>query len=79
MEDGVGDNAMRKSINIGGIITGIIVTVIGEFILFHITKDKVDIKYNLSAPIPIPSEKYSVQQLKIQNVGNATAENLVIT
>ena len=36
-------------------------------------------KYNLSAPIPIPSEKYSVQQLKIQNVGNAIAENLVIT
>ena len=70
---------MRKSINIGGVITGIIVTVIGGFILFHITKDKVDIKYNLSAPIPIPSEKYSVQQLKIQNVGNAIAENLVIT
>lgn len=70
---------MRKSINIGGVITSIIVTVIGGFILFHITKDKVDIKYNLSAPISIPSEKYYVQQLKIQNVGNATAENLVIT
>ncbi|MCI6592916.1 MAG: hypothetical protein MSH65_09765 [Spirochaetia bacterium] len=42
-------------------------------------EDGVDIKYNLSAPIPIPSEKYSVQQLKIQNVGNAIAENLVIT
>ena len=70
---------MRKNINIGGVITSIIVTVIGGFILFHITKDKVDIKYNLSAPIPIPSEKYYVQQLKIQNVGNATAENLVIT
>ena len=70
---------MRKSINIGGIITGIIVTVIGGFILFHITKDKVDIKCNISAPIPITSEKYSVQKLKLQNVGNATAENLVIT
>lgn len=70
---------MRKSINIGGVITGIIVTVIGGFILFYITKDKVDIKYNLSAPISIPSEKDYVQQLRIQNVGNATAENLVIT
>ena len=57
MEGGVGDNAMRKSINIGGVITGIIVTVIGGFILFHITKDKVDIKYNLSAPIPFPNFK----------------------
>lgn len=70
---------MRKSINVGGVITSVIVTVIGGFILFHITKDKVDIKYNLSAPISIPSEKYYVQQLKIQNIGNATAENLVIT
>ena len=33
----------------------------------------------LTSIIPIPSEKYSVQQLKIQNVGNAIAENLVIT
>lgn len=48
---------MRKSINIGGVITGIIVTVIGGFILFHIIKDKVDIKYNLSAPISIPNFK----------------------
>ena len=33
----------------------------------------------LTSIIPIPSEKYSIQQLKIQNVGNAIAENLVIT
>lgn len=70
---------MKKNIDIGGIITGIIITVIGGFILFYITKENVDIKYNLSAPIPIPSEKDYVQQLRIQNVGNATAENIVIT
>ena len=70
---------MKKNIDIGGIITGIIITVIGGFILFYITKENVDIKYNLSAPIPIPSEKEYVQQLRIQNVGNAAAENIVIT
>lgn len=50
-----------------------------SFIYFVHKQRKIDVKYNLSAPIPIPSEKYSVQQLKIQNVGNAIAENLVIT
>lgn len=70
---------MKKNIDISGIITGIIITVIGGFILFYITKENVDIKYNLSAPISIPSEKEYVQQLRIQNVGNVAAENIVIT
>lgn len=60
---------------LGTVIAGIFVALF----TLYINKEKIDVKYNLSAPISIPSEKYSVQQLKIQNVGNATAENLVIT
>lgn len=60
---------------LGTVIAGIFVALF----TLYINKEKIDVKYNLSAPIPIPSEKYSVQQLKIQNVGNAIAENLVIT
>lgn len=60
---------------LGTVIAGIFVALF----TLYINKEKIDVKYNLSAPIPIPSEKDYVQQLKIQNVGNATAENLVIT
>ena len=60
---------------LGTVIAGIFVALF----TLYINKEKIDVKYNLSAPISIPSEKYYVQQLKIQNVGNATAENLVIT
>ena len=60
---------------LGTVIAGIFVALF----TLYINKEKIDVKYNLSAPIPIPSEKYCVQQLKIQNVGNAIAENLVIT
>lgn len=60
---------------LGTVIAGIFVALF----TLYINKEKIDVKYNLSAPISIPSEKYYVQQLKIQNVRNATAENLVIT
>lgn len=59
----------------GTVIAGIFVALF----TLYINKEKIDVKYNLSAPISIPSEKDYVQQLRIQNVGNATAENLVIT
>lgn len=60
---------------LGTVIAGIFVALF----TLYINKEKIDVKYNLSAPISIPSEKDYVQQLRIQNVGNATAENLVIT
>ncbi len=63
--------------------SGVLGTVIAGSLValftLYINKEKIDVKYNLSAPISIPSEKDYVQQLRIQNVGNATAENLVIT
>ena len=60
---------------LGTVIAGIFVALF----TLYINKEKIDVKYNLSAPISVPSEKDYVQQLRIQNVGNATAENLVIT
>lgn len=62
-----------------GILGTIIATAIGTVIPLYINQEKVDIKYNLSSPIKIPSKSNVVRQLQIQNVGNASAEEIIIT
>ena len=68
---------MKKigSLILAPVIVGIIITVFS----FYINNEKVDIKYSLSSPIKIPSKSNVVRQLKIQNVGNASAEEIIIT
>ncbi len=61
-----------------GIFGTIIATAIGTIIPFYINQEKVEVKYSLSAPIAIPTENRFVQQLAIKNVGNASAENIII-
>lgn len=61
-----------------GIFVPIIAAVIGAIIPLYINQEKVEVKYSLSAPIAIPAENRFVQQLTIKNMGNASAENIII-
>lgn len=61
-----------------GIFGPIIAAVIGSIIPLYINQEKVEVKYSLSAPIAIPTENRFVQQLTIKNMGNVSAENIII-
>ena len=66
-----------KSLIVGWVIT-LIITLIGAYFAFYISRSTVDLKYTLSERIVINTQGESVQQLEIKNLGNASAEKIVI-
>jgi len=66
-----------KSLIVGSIIT-LIVTLIGAYYAFYLSRSTVDLKYTLSERIVINAQGESVQQLEIKNLGNTSAEKIVI-
>ncbi|GEM_PF-4339024 len=66
-----------KSLIVGSFIT-LIITLIGAYFAFHLSRSTVDLKYTLSERIIINTQGESVQQLEIKNLGNASAEKIVI-
>lgn len=56
----------------------LIVTLMGAYYAFYLSRATVDLKYTLSERIVISTQGESVQQLEIKNLGNASAEKIVI-
>lgn len=70
-------NSSVRSTIIGSFIT-LIVTLIGAYFAFYLSRSTVDLKYTLSERIVINTQGESVQQLEIKNLGNTSAEKIVI-
>jgi len=66
-----------KPLFVGSVIT-LVITLIGAYFAFYLSRSSVDLKYTLSERITINTQGESVQQLEIKNLGNASAEKIVI-
>lgn len=66
-----------KSLIVGSVIT-LIITLIGAYFAFYLSRSTVDLKYTLSERIEINTQGESVEQLEIKNLGNVSAERIVI-
>jgi hypothetical protein len=77
----IGVNMTDKT-NFKAVIIGAIVTIITGLIIaiftFNLSKSTVIVKYTLSEKIIINSQDQGVQQLMIKNLGNTTAEKIII-
>lgn len=65
-----------KSLIVGSAIT-LVITLIGAYFAFYLSRGTVDLKYTLSEIIAINTQGESVQQLEIKNLGNHLPRRLL--
>jgi CRISPR/Cas system-associated endonuclease Cas3-HD len=73
---------MNEKSNIKSLIAGaaitLIITLVGAYFAFYISRSNVDLRYTFSERIIINTQGESVQQLEIKNLGNALADKIIV-